>query len=175
VDGLNRIVSELLDFSKPYPTRYGSVQVNELIREMLLLIRKRADTQSISIDLRLDPSLPSIEADGEQLKQVLLNLMINACQAIPGRGTIIVSTMMELSDQLAIHVIDNGVGIAPEDIEKVFDPFFSTKPAGTGLGLAVVQRIINGHNGRIEITSEQGKGTDVKLSLPKVHGACEGQ
>jgi len=168
-------VGELLDFSKPYPTRYASVQVNELIREMLLLVRKRADTQSIAIDLRLDPSLPPIEADGEQLKQVLLNLMINACQAIPGRGTISISTAMESPDRLVIHVIDSGTGIAPQDVEKVFDPFFSTKPAGTGLGLAVIQRIINGHNGRIELTSGQEKGTDVKISLPKVHDAREGQ
>jgi two-component system sensor histidine kinase AtoS len=168
VDGLNRIIGELLEFAKPYPPRYGSVQINDLIQEMLLLIKKRADTQSISIELRLDPTLPYIEADGEQLKQVLLNLIINACQAIPGKGVLIISTSMESPDRLTVHVIDDGAGIPEEHIEKIFDPFFSTKPAGTGLGLAVVQRIINNHHGTIEITSEPGKGTDVKISLPKV-------
>jgi two-component system sensor histidine kinase AtoS len=173
VDGLNRIIGELLEFAKPYPPRYGSVQVNDLIQEMLLLIKKRADTQSIKIELRLDPSSPHIEADGEQLKQVLLNLIINACQAIPEQGTIIISTAMESPDRLTLHVIDDGAGIAREHIEKVFDPFFSTKPAGTGLGLAVVQRIINNHHGTIEIVSEPGTGTDVKINLPRVCQASE--
>jgi two-component system, NtrC family, sensor histidine kinase AtoS len=168
VDGLNRIIGELLEFAKPYPPRYGSVQVNDLIREMLILVKKRADTQSIQLELRLDPSLSSIEADGEQLKQVLLNLMINSCQAIAERGTITIVTEMERSDWLNIHVIDDGAGILKEHIEKVFDPFFSTKPAGTGLGLAVVQRIINNHHGMIEIISEPGRGTDVKIGLPRI-------
>jgi two-component system sensor histidine kinase AtoS len=169
VDGLNRIIGELLEFAKPYPPRYGLVQVNDLISEMLLLVKKRADAQSIRIDVRLDPSLPYIEADGEQLKQVLLNLIINACQAITDKGIITVSTEMESHDWMVTHVSDNGVGIAPENLERIYDPFFSTKPAGTGLGLAVVQRILNGHRGRIEITSEPGRGTDVKISLPRVH------
>jgi two-component system sensor histidine kinase AtoS len=168
VDGLNRIIGELLEFAKPYPPRYGLLQVNDLINEMLLLVKKRADAQSIRIDLKLDPLLPYIEVDGEQLKQVLLNLIINACQAIPDKGIITVSTEME-SDWMVTHVADNGVGIAAENLERIYDPFFSTKPAGTGLGLAVVQRILNGHRGRIAITSESGRGTDVKISLPRVH------
>jgi two-component system sensor histidine kinase AtoS len=169
VDGLNRIIGELLEFAKPYPPRYGLVQVNDLIREMLLLVKKRADAQSIGIELDLDPLLPYIEADGEQLKQVLLNLIINACQAIPDKGIITVSTEMESRDRMVAHVKDTGTGIAPENLERIYDPFFSTKPAGTGLGLAVVQRILNGHRGGIEITSEPGSGTDVKISLPRVH------
>jgi two-component system, NtrC family, sensor histidine kinase AtoS len=171
VDGLNRIIGELLEFAKPYPPRYGLVQVNDLIREMLLLVNKRADAQSIKIELELDPSEPFIEADGEQLKQVFLNLIINSCQAITDKGIITVTTEMESRDWLAVHVKDNGTGIARENLERVYDPFFSTKPAGTGLGLAVVQRILNGHNGRIEIASEYGCGTDVKISLPGVHEA----
>jgi two-component system sensor histidine kinase AtoS len=171
VDGLNRIISELLEFAKPYPPKYGLVQVNDLIHEMLMLVQKRADAQSIRIELRLDPSLPCIEADGEQLKQVLLNLIINACQAIPERGTITVSTGTESSDFIFACVTDSGIGITPANLDRVYDPFFSTKPAGTGLGLAVVQRILNGHQGRIEITSEPGTGTDVKISLPRVHVA----
>jgi two-component system, NtrC family, sensor histidine kinase AtoS len=169
VDGLNRIIGKLLEFAKPYPPRYGLVQVNDLIREMMLLVKKRADAQSIRIDLRLDPSLPYIEADGDQLKQVFLNLIINACQAIPDTGTITISTEMESRDRMVAHVTDTGTGIMPENLERIYDPFFSTKPAGTGLGLAVVQRILNGHRGGIEITSGSGTGTDVKLSLPRVH------
>ena len=170
VDGLNRIIGNLLEFAKPYPLRYTSVQVNDLIQEMLLLVKNRAIKQDIGIVLDLDPSLPSIEADGEQLKQVLLNLLINACQAIPGKGRITVTTSISLTGRLIISVADNGVGIAPENLDKVFDPFFSTKPAGTGLGLAVVQRIIAGHEGEIDITGEMGKQTVVTVKLPMNRG-----
>lgn len=166
VDGLNRIIGNLLEFAKPYPLQYTSVRVNDLITEMLLLIKNRAAKQDIKIELELDPTLPPIEADGEQLKQVLLNLFINACQAIPGRGRITVATSMSPERRLIIAVADNGVGIAPENLDKVFDPFYSTKPAGTGLGLAVVQRIIAGHGGEIDITSDAGTQTVVTVRLP---------
>lgn len=166
VDGLNRIIGELLEFAKPYPPRYSLVQVNDLIQEVLSLVKTRAEKQNTRIDLDLDSSLPPIEADGEQLKQVLLNLVINACQAITAQGVISFKTFKDSPDWLTICVIDNGVGISPENLEKVFDPFFSTKPAGTGLGLAVVQRIINGHKGEIGISSGPEKGTTVKIRLP---------
>ncbi len=168
VDGLNRTIGELLKFAKPHPPLYGPVQVNELIREMTQLIRNRAEKQGVEIDLRLDPDLPLIRADGEQLKQVLLNLLINAGQAVTKGGRIVVSTTRNMSGQLAVSVEDNGIGIAPDHLDKVFDPFFSTKPGGTGLGLAVVQRIISGHKGRIGIASEPGKGTTVTIHLPEV-------
>lgn len=173
VDGLNRIIGELLEFAKPHPPRYRLVQVNGLIQEALSLIKARAEKQGIRIDMELDPSMPSIEADGEQLKQVLLNLLINACQAIPGQGRIVLTTATTSSGQLTISIIDDGVGIAPENLDKVFDPFFSTKPSGTGLGLAVVQRIMNSHGGDIEITSETGKGTTVTIQLPFDHKVKE--
>jgi two-component system, NtrC family, sensor histidine kinase AtoS len=175
VDGLNRIIGELLKFAKPHPPRYSSVQVNDLIREVLSLVKTRAEKQDIRIDLALDSSLPFIEADGEQLKQVLLNLFINACQAIPAQGSILFKTSKNLADWLTISVIDSGIGISPENLDKVFDPFFSTKPAGTGLGLAVVQRIINGHKGEIGISSEPGKGTTVTIRLPGLQNSSEGQ
>lgn len=174
VDGLNRIIGELLEFAKPYPPRYSLVQVNDLIQEVLSLVKTRAEKQNTRIDLELDSSLPPIEADGEQLKQVLLNLVINACQAITVQGIISFKTFKDSPDWLTICVIDNGVGISPENLEKVFDPFFSTKPAGTGLGLAVVQRIINGHKGEIGISSGPEKGTTVEIRLPGLQRRSEG-
>jgi len=168
VDGLNRIIGELLEFSKPHPPRYTKVQVNDLIQEVLSLFKTRAEKQAVRIDLELDADLPPIEADGEQLKQVMVNLFINACQAIVTKGNIILKTLNDSVDWISISVIDNGVGISQDNLEKVFDPFYSTKPAGTGLGLAVVQRIINSHMGDIDIKSEQGKGTIVTIHLPRL-------
>jgi len=168
VDGLNRTIGELLKFAKPHPPMYGPVQVNDLIREMTQLIKNRAEKQNIEIGLQLDQALSPIKADGEQLKQVLLNLLINSSQAIASQGRIDIATSMSSPGRLTIAITDNGVGIAPEYLEKVFDPFFSTKPGGTGLGLAVVQRIISGHNGVIGIKSEPGKGTTVLIHLPEV-------
>lgn len=173
VDGLNRIIGQLLEFAKPHPPRFAMVQVNDLIHEMLLLIKNLTDKQDIHIDLHLEAKLPSTEADGEQLKQVLLNLLINSCQAIPEKGRIVISTSSVETGRLEISISDSGIGIAPENLEKIFDPFFSTKPAGTGLGLAVVQRIIHEHGGEIGIGSEIGKGTTVTIRLQEIHNMNE--
>jgi two-component system sensor histidine kinase AtoS len=167
VDGLNRTIGELLNFAKPHPPLYGPAQVNDLIREMTQLIWNRAEKQGIGIEIRLDPVLPTIRADGEQLKQVLLNLLINAIQAVTPGGRIVLATARTAPGRVVITVADNGSGIPPEHLEKVFDPFFSTKPGGTGLGLAVVQRIIGAHGGEVSIDSEAGKGTTVTIRLPE--------
>jgi len=169
VDGLNRFIGELLAFAKPQAPRYGSVQLNDLVREMLLLVQNRAEAHSITIRLELDPALPVLQADGEQLKQVLLNLLINACQAIPEAGEIVVRTALDPADWLRVEVSDGGTGIPAEQLDKVFDPFFSTKPAGTGLGLAVAHRIVEAHRGTIRIASEPDRGTTVTVRLPRTH------
>ncbi|MGV8080157.1 MAG: two-component system sensor histidine kinase AtoS [Syntrophales bacterium] len=169
VDGLNRTIGELLRFAKPAPPHFEPVQLNDLIGgEIMRLVRNRAAKQSIDVELDLDPMLPMIRADGEQLKQVLLNLLINSGQAMTSGGRIVIRTSMDTPGKLTIVVADNGAGIAPQHLEKIFDPFFSTKPAGTGLGLAIVNHIINGHNGTIAIVSEPGKGTTVTIRLPEM-------
>ena len=165
VDSLNHIVSELLAFGRPQPPRIGKVDVPHLIEEMAFLARGKSDAR---IELACDGSFPTIEADGEALKQALLNLIINAIQAIPDGGTVTVSTRTE-DDHVAIVVKDDGVGVAPENLDKVFDPFFSTKPSGTGLGLAMVHRIVDAHGGVITFDSAPGKGTAVEIRLPIVH------
>lgn len=165
VDGLNRIVSELLEFGRPRPPRIGPVQINEVIADVARLATGKS---SIRIDQHLSPDLPTIEADGEALKQVLLNLLINAAQAIGEQGEITVDSWRE-DGQVVIRVADTGCGIAPEHLGKVFDPFFSTKPSGTGLGLAMAHRIIDAHHGVISIDSSPDHGTVVTLRLPLTH------
>jgi len=168
VDSLNRIISELLEFGRPRPPLIRPVQVNDVIREVLLLSGGKSGVQVVT---ELSAHLPLIDGDGEALKQAVLNLIINAIQAMPETGgTIRIATALD-GDTAAVTVADDGVGIAPENLEKVFDPFFSTKPTGTGLGLAMVHRIVDAHFGAIAIASTPGSGTVVTLRFPIVHKA----
>jgi two-component system, NtrC family, sensor histidine kinase AtoS len=163
VDSLNHIVGELLAFGRPQPPRIGRVRIQDVVAEMAFLARGKSDAH---IELDFDPLIPLIDADADALKQALLNLLINAIQAIPDGGNINVSVRPEDGGQIAIKVSDDGIGIATADIDKVFDPFFSTKPTGTGLGLAMVHRIVDAHHGTITFDSRLGKGTVVEIHLP---------
>ncbi|MBC7951384.1 MAG: two-component system sensor histidine kinase AtoS [Rhodospirillaceae bacterium] len=165
VDSLNRIITGLLEFGRHRPSAMAPVRINELIREITVLAGAKSPA---SITLELASDMPVVEVDGEALKQVILNLVINAIQAIPETGTVTVATRRE-KDEAVISVADNGVGIAPQDLDKVFDPFFSTKPTGTGLGLAMVHRIVDAHHGSIAIESTPDVGTRVILRLPLIH------
>ncbi|PWC52530.1 two-component system sensor histidine kinase AtoS [Azospirillum sp. TSO22-1] len=168
VDSLNRIITELLEFGRPRPPLIRPVPVNDVIREVLLLSGGKSGVQVVP---ELSPDLPLIDGDGEALKQAVLNLIINALQAMPeAGGTIRVATAVN-GDAVVVTVTDDGTGIAPENLEKVFDPFFSTKPTGTGLGLAMVHRIVDAHYGAIAIESTPGTGTVVTLRFPIVHKA----
>ncbi|PWC87418.1 histidine kinase [Azospirillum sp. TSH100] len=167
VDSLNRLVTELLEFGRPRPPAFLPVQLNDLIREVSLLAGRKSNAR---IALHPTPDLPLVEADGEALKQVMLNLIINAVQATSETGGIaIVTAMAADGGEAVITVTDDGEGIAPENLDKVFDPFFSTKPQGTGLGLAMAHRIVDAHHGTIAIASVPGAGTTVTLRIPILH------
>ncbi|WP_377805104.1 two-component system sensor histidine kinase AtoS [Azospirillum sp. A29] len=167
VDSLNRLVTELLEFGRPRPPAFLPVQLNDLIREVSLLAGRKSNAR---IALHPAPDLPLAEADGEALKQVMLNLIINAVQATSETGGIAIATAMAADGREAvITVSDDGEGIAPENLDKVFDPFFSTKPQGTGLGLAMAHRIVDAHHGTIAIASVPGAGTTVTLRIPILH------
>lgn len=169
VDSLNRIVTELLEFGRPRPPAVRAVALNQLVEEVSRLAGSKSAAHVV---LDLAPGLPAVEADGEAVKQAVLNLLINAIQAIPDTGTVRIATGVDAQGLAVITVADDGVGIAPENLKKVFDPFFSTKPNGTGLGLAMVHRIVDAHNGSVTITSTPGVGTRVSLHLPLVHDAA---
>jgi two-component system sensor histidine kinase AtoS len=166
VDGLNRIVSELLDLVRPKPLHPMPTDLNQLVRETLLLTTDQAGDSPIRFILELEENLPRIEVDRGQIKQVLLNIIINSIQAIPGRGKIILRTATEIPEIVCLSISDNGCGI-PENIRKrIFDPFFSTKPTGTGLGMAIARRIVSSHGGTIEVDSAEKRGTTVTLLFP---------
>ena len=168
-----KIVRNLLTFSRKHHTTRGMVDLNQLVRETLAL---RAYDQRVSnittIDDALTTGLPQVFADAHQLKQVLLNLLINAEQAMrstSGRGTLILHTWHEAKDDcVVLEINDDGPGI-PDDVQaRIFDPFFTTKPAetGTGLGLTVASRIVEDHGGRLQVESTPGHGASFYVRLP---------
>ena len=171
IDSINSVIQQLLDFSRPREQRQQSVSLNQLIGECLVLIQTTGLQARIHFTTELDASLGNIKADGELLKQVMLNILINAVQAITTCGNITIRTLIWDQKHQAIVVEDDGCGIAPEHLTKIFDPFFTTKASGTGLGLALSQRIINAHQGDIRLTSTPGHGTAFTLILPtQLHG-----
>jgi two-component system sensor histidine kinase HydH len=130
-----------------------------------MLAQQQALSKAIEVELKKNPDLPEVEHDGDQIHQVLLNLLLNSIQAIDGQGKIAVG--LEARDGMAaISVSDTGRGISAEDLPNIFRPFYTTKGNGTGLGLSLARRIVEEHQGRIEVTSSVGKGTKFTVLLP---------
>ncbi|ARD38587.1 two-component system sensor histidine kinase AtoS [Edwardsiella ictaluri] len=166
IDSINKVIQQLLDFSRPRQSQWQRVSLNVLIEEALILVQTSGVQARITFHCALDSTLPSIVADRELLKQVLLNILINAVQAISARGEIRIRTWQPTPAQQAVTITDSGCGIDIALQKKIFDPFFTTKAAGTGLGLALSQRIINAHRGDIDVASTPGGGTAFTLMLP---------
>jgi len=161
------IVRNLLDFARQRePALKFDVNVNTLIDDSLNFISNQISLQEIEV-IRQYSELPPITADPQQLRQVFLNILVNACEAMPKGGKIIVRTSY-LKDEEKVHVEieDTGMGIDKEVLDKIFDPFFTTKEKGTGLGLSVVYGIVNAHKGDLKIESKKGEGTKVIIKLP---------
>ncbi len=161
------IVRGLLDFARETPSVKTRLSVNDVVRQTLKLLGKRDAFQSIIIVEDLADDLPPIDGDKNQLEQVFVNLALNACEAMPNGGTLLVSTSLE-NGAVVVRVTDTGAGIKPEHLDHVFEPFFTTKPVGkgTGLGLSVSYGIVQQHGGTIEVESEEGKGTTFTVRLP---------
>jgi signal transduction histidine kinase len=130
-----------------------------------MLARQQAISKAIDIDLKKNPSLPEVEHDSDQIHQVLLNLLLNSIQAIDRKGTITVALDSE-EDEVLISVSDTGRGISSEHLPNIFRPFYTTKGNGTGLGLSLAKRIVEEHNGHIDVTSSIGRGTEFVVTLP---------
>ncbi|MFC2074678.1 nitrogen regulation protein NR(II) [Bdellovibrionota bacterium] len=167
IDRLNGLISELLDYTKPTDKRDDHYLLDELIYETIEELRlHRKYQESINIDIEIPGEKIEMRGDRGKIKQVFLNLFINACQAMGGKGELTIS-VSEAEDRVAITVSDTGIGIDADDLKKIFDPFFTTKPHGTGLGLAMVSKIIETHGGIINANSYVGKGTKFTIALPK--------
>jgi len=167
---INHIVTDLLQTARPHPPTVRKSDLNTTVEHAVMLGRQQAMAKSVEIELHKDPSLPEVEHDGDQIHQVLLNLLLNALQAIDspsgGHHGKITVTVKPQGSMAVVEVSDNGRGIAPDHLPNIFRPFYTTKGDGTGLGLSLARRIVEDHHGRIDVSSALGKGTTFAVILP---------
>jgi signal transduction histidine kinase len=162
---LDRVVQGFLGFMRPHELQLKPIEVAALLHSVVALVEASWQSQGIRFAVSAAPGLPAIEGDEELLRQALLNLVQNACQAMPAGGVVTMSARVE-SQMLCLEVADEGVGIAPEDVEQMFALYYTTRPEGTGIGLSIVYRIVQMHDGTIDVRSEIGKGTIMTVRLP---------
>lgn len=173
VDRLNKIVSQFLDYARPYRGDQSPLDVNDVVRKTIHLFEKERTGSRVEIVMSLLDGLPQVRADAQQLRQVFLNLTINAFDAMAQGGRLQISTSLRRATRrsasaafLEVRFRDDGVGIPPADLRNLFIPFFTTKEKGTGLGLPISQRIIENHGGTIEVRSQPGSGSTFTVLLP---------
>ncbi|HOD75606.1 MAG TPA: ATP-binding protein, partial [Syntrophorhabdaceae bacterium] len=159
------IVQGLLSFARETKLKPGETNINDLLEETLGLLVNQVLFQNIKIKKVFNDDLPLLFADATQLKQVFLNIMLNAAQAMEGKGSLTLTTTHE-GGTIEIRIRDTGPGIPPENIGKLFNPFFTTKEKGTGLGLAISYGIVERHSGQIDVETELGKGSTFIITLP---------
>src|SRR6266540_6309091 len=165
-DRLNRIISDFLTYARPRSITRSSVDVGELLKQTFTLLRHSTEITSAQIIEERIPNDPCpADADAEQLQQVFWNLARNALQAMPEGGTLRAELARNSNNRLRISFSDTGRGMAPEQVEHLFEPFSSTT-GGTGLGLSIVYQIIRDHGGTINVRSMEGQGTTIMIELP---------
>ena len=173
VDRLNKLVVQVLDFAKLKKPNLTRFSLNDLIRKIAELFKLEIKDKQIKFNLELSPDISQIQADEDQVRQILMNVIINAIQAIPKEGEIKIKTeKATLRGEPAIKLIveDSGIGIPEKDFNQIFDPFFSTKEKGSGLGLSIVYKLVEAHQGEIKVESKEGKGTKFVIFLPQKGG-----
>ena len=162
---INRILTDLLETARPRPPQVCLSNLNITVEHAVMLARQQVMSKPIMIELQKDISLAEVEHDSDQIHQVLLNLLLNAVQAMEGAGVIRVE-IGSRDDCASVTVTDTGRGISPQHIANIFRPFYTTKGNGTGLGLSLARRIVEEHHGRIEVSSALGKGSKFEVLLP---------
>lgn len=166
VDRLNRVITELLELVRPSDLRIQQVNINEVVEHSLHLIRQDAESKNIAIEFTPNQTLPSVAMDPDRFTQALLNLYLNAIQAIGSDGRLTVEVSQTNESDIQVIVKDSGKGINPDDLTNIFHPYFTTKAAGTGLGLTIVQKVIEEHNGKVSVTSNRHQGTQFNMVIP---------
>jgi two-component system sensor histidine kinase HydH len=169
VDRINNVVTNLLSFARPVKPDPALTDIAKLINHTVRLVEEDARLRNVTIRVSASGALDEINVDGHQITQVMLNLILNALQAVESGGNIWVTAQRADSDALRLTVQDDGAGIPPDQVEKIFDPFFTTRDRGTGLGLAIVHMIVENHGGEINVVSpvpDGNKGTLITINLP---------
>jgi signal transduction histidine kinase len=163
---LNRILSDFLHFARPPEARRAPGDIGEVVQHVSALIRDdHSRAPRVDVKVTVDPAVPRFPFDRDQVIQVLWNIALNAVEAMNGRGRLSLEVARQNGD-VALAISDTGPGIPREQLPRVFEPFYSGKPSGSGLGLTIAERIVVAHGGRIEIDSEPGHGTRVTLLFP---------
>ena len=181
----NAIVVEMLEFVRPIRLQVERTDIGDVLHQAVTLAENKAPRGGVSVQLDIAPTLPMIDGDQHQLCQVFTNLLTNAFEALDGRGNIAVKAVAQALEQdpgfasdlhaptpsLIVDVTDDGPGVPQDLSDRIFDPFFTTKPAGTGLGLPIVRKIVDAHDGRIDLMSAPGHGTRFRITLPVSSGS----
>ncbi|MGD0309090.1 MAG: ATP-binding protein [Acidobacteriota bacterium] len=162
---MNRLLGDLLDFARPRRPQRQRISVEILLDSVMSLVAHAAESKTIHLIKEVSPPGGTLDCDGEQIKQVILNLLLNAIQAMPNGGDVRLVARPEKSD-LRIEVIDRGNGVAPENVDKMFNPFFTTKENGTGLGLAVAHQIVSQHGGTLQARNNPDGGMTFSILIP---------
>jgi signal transduction histidine kinase len=171
IDRLDRVVKRFLDFTKPVEMRVEEVSLAPLLNHIMEVAQPQIDRAKLKVDLRVADDVPPVRGDSELLRQAVLNLVLNAVQAMPEGGRLTVS-LERHGDVAQMIVADTGKGIPPEHRSRIFQLFFTTRKGGSGLGLATTFRIVQLHNGSIDFVSEPGQGTAFRIELPLAPGAA---
>lgn len=165
INQINRILTDLLETARPHPPRMMRSNLNTTVEHAVMLARQQVLSQPIKIELQQAPDLAEVEHDSDQIHQVLLNLLLNAVQAMEGAGTVRVE-IGSRGDCASVMVSDTGRGIPEQQLTQIFRPFYTTRGNGTGLGLSLTRRIVEEHHGQIKVTSVVGKGSKFEVLLP---------
>ena len=165
VDRTNALVTRFLDFARPLTLRLEKTEITEVIDQAAAQVEKHTPPLDVSIYKNYSPDIPAFLLDRQLIERVFYNLVLNAAQASPPQGSVTVKTR-QVGDTVEVDVIDRGSGIAPKDRESIFNPFFTTKSSGVGLGLAIVSKIVDEHGGQITVESEPGAGSVFRVFLP---------
>jgi PAS domain S-box-containing protein len=169
IDRLDRVVKRFLDFTKPVEMRIEDVDLAPLLSKVIEVARPEIERSKVIVEMRLAEGVPALRGDGELLRQAMLNLVLNAVEAMPGGGRLLIS-LDRRGDDASIVVSDTGKGIPPEHRSRIFQLFYTTRKGGSGLGLATTFRIVQLHNGSIDFVSEVGRGTAFRIELPLARG-----
>ncbi|MGH9428249.1 MAG: sensor histidine kinase, partial [Terriglobia bacterium] len=167
-DHLQKILQDIFDYSRTLQLNLSREDVNEVLEKSLLMVQDRLEENQVSVTKNFARKLPRVPMDLVRMMQVFTNLFLNAIQAVNQGGKVTVTTHLERKARgsLRITVADNGKGISPAQRASIFEPFYTTRSDGTGLGLTIVKKIVEQHDGRIEVESWEGKGTRFTIVLP---------
>lgn len=170
IEHLNKIVGQILNFARTSDPQLAPTSLNALVEDLALLVRHKLKHQGVALELKLDPSAPEALADGPQLSQALLNLALNAIEAMPGGGKLMIRTRREPAGRVAIDLSDTGEGMTEEQQAGAFRSLLqTTKKHGTGIGLAIVGKIVEAHGGEIAVKARRGQGTTFTIRLPEAN------